>query len=50
MRRFWQRGIMMATVTYIDGVRKKVVKILIKIIVTTFDIRNGFFMRNNDKH
>lgn len=30
--------------------RKKVVKILIKIIVTTFDIRNGIFMRNNDKH
>ena len=29
---------------------EKVVKILIKIIVTTFDIRNGFFMRNNDKH
>lgn len=50
MRRFWQRGIVMATVTYIDGVWKKVVKILIKIIVTTFDIRNGFFTCNNDDH
>lgn len=44
------RGIAMSTVTRIDGACKKVVKIMIKIIVTTFDIRNGFFTRNNDDH
>lgn len=44
------RGIAMSKVTRIDGARKKVVKILIKIIVTTFDIRNGFFTRNNVDH